>query len=138
MLIEVYQAQSLRDKVLLNLLLALIASLLVATTAAAAADLVHEGRHDLNKSIIQQLLPSGSAASMPIRKPDSAWSGLPTNLSLKFNGLICRREYGINLNEESCLDAWRSIPVSAQLRTYGRRTRGKFEVPLPQRFLSGE
>ena len=134
-----YQAQSLRDKALLNPLLALIAFLLVATTATAAADLVNdESGHDLNKSITQQLLPFDSAAPMQIRKTDSAWSGLPTNLSLKFDGLICRKEYGLNLNKESCLDAWRSIPLNAELRTYGRRTRGKFEVPLPQRFLSGE
>ena len=139
MLIDVYQARSLRNQALFNPLLALIVSILVATTAAAAVDLVHhEGGHRPNNSTIPPVLTFGSAAPMSTEKTYSAWSGRPTSLSSKPERPLCRREYGVDLNKESCLDAWRSIPVNTQQRVYGRRNRGRFEVPLPQRFLSGE
>ena len=139
MSIDVYQAQSLRKQVLFNPLLALIASILVATTAAVVVDLAHnEGGHGLNNSLVLPLLTLDSAAPMPTGTTYSAWSGRPTSLSFEADRPVCRREYGVGLNKESCLDAWRSIPANNQQRTYGRRSRGKFEVPLPQRFLSGE
>ena len=127
MLIHVYQAQSPRNQVLVNRLLALIASLLLGTTAAATIYLPHnEGGQNLNNTINSPLLPFDSAAPMP------------TNLSTKIERPLCRREYGIDLNKKSCLDAWQSIPFNSQQHTYGRRGKGRFEVPLPQRFLSGE
>lgn len=139
MLIDVYQTQSRRNQVLLNPLLALIVSMLLATTAAAAVDLAHsQGGYRLNNSIIPALSPSNSASPMPTDNPHSAWSGMPTNLSSKPDNPMCRREYGVNLNKKSCVNAWRSIPGNTEKRTYGRRNRGRFEVPLPQRFLSGE
>ena len=137
MLIDLYQGQSLRDRVLFNALL--IASTLVTITAAAAFDLAHnEAGHPINNSSNPPLLPFTSAAPMPIQKTISAWSGRPTGLLPKLETPLCRRQYGVDLNKESCLDAWRSIPINIQSHTYGRRDRGNFEVPLPQRFLSGE
>ena len=122
-----------------NPIVALIASILVATTAAMVVDLAHhEGGHRLNNSLVPPLFTVDSAAPMPAGTNYSAWSGRPTSLSFKAERPLCRREYGVDLKKESCLDAWRSIPVNNQQRTYGRRNRGEFEVPLPQRFLSGE
>ncbi|KAL8783262.1 MAG: hypothetical protein Q9195_009440 [Heterodermia aff. obscurata] len=129
MLIDLYQTQSVKKQVFFNRLLALIATLLLATTAAAAIDLAHDGSgHHLNNSIIPALPQFDSAA--PMRRP--------ANLSSKPEKPMCRKEYGFNLKIESCVDAWRSIPANTRQHTYGRRNRGKFEVPLPQRFLSGQ
>lgn len=126
MLIDVYQAQSPRNQVFINPILALIASMLVATTAAATVNLLHnEGGQNLNTTN-PPLLPFDSAAPMP------------TSLSFKTERPLCRRQYGVDLKKDSCLDAWRSIPINSQQHTYGRRNRGRFDVPLPQRFLSGE
>ena len=139
MLIDIYQTQSGRNQVSLNPLLALIVSMLLATTAAAAVDLAHnQGGYRLNNSIIPALSPFNSASPMPTNNLHSDWSGMPTNLSSKLDKPMCRREYGANLNKKSCVNAWRSIPVNTQEHTYGRRNRGRFQVPLPQRFLSGE
>ena len=42
----------------------------------------------------------------------------------------------ILINKKICLDAWRSIPTNNEFITYGERTQGSFEAPLPVRFLS--
>lgn len=45
--------------------------------------------------------------------------------------------FGYELNLQSCIEAWRSISADDQTRfTFGARTMGHFEVPLPYRVLS--
>lgn len=44
--------------------------------------------------------------------------------------------YGYDLDKDSCLDAWRSIPTNNEIVTYGVRRKGHFEAPLPIRYLS--
>ena len=45
-------------------------------------------------------------------------------------------EFGYDLDKESCIDAWRSIPTDQEYFYYGARGQGLFEVPLPIRYLS--
>lgn len=65
------------------------------------------------------------------RIPGVEPTGLQTSV-VKCDGSI----YGFNLNTESCLEAWSLLPKSAQRRTFGTRTEGQFNVPLPFRVLS--
>lgn len=44
--------------------------------------------------------------------------------------------YGVDLDKKSCLDTWRSIPTDDEFVTYGARSKGSFQAPLPVRFLS--
>ena len=55
-----------------------------------------------------------------------------TNDPVECNGGL----YGRDLDKDSCVDAWRSIPTDNEYVTYGARREGHFEVPLPVRFLS--
>ena len=45
-------------------------------------------------------------------------------------------KYGYNLNVASCMEAWTLLPKSFDLRSFGRRSQGRFDVPLPFRLLS--
>ena len=44
--------------------------------------------------------------------------------------------YGYDLDKDSCLDAWAKIPTDNENVSFGARTHGDFEVPLPSRSLS--
>lgn len=46
--------------------------------------------------------------------------------------------YGFDLNTDSCMEAWGLLPQSTRSRTFGQRTGGHFDVPLPFRLLSCE
>ena len=61
-----------------------------------------------------------------------------SNVALTFDLPKCHDDYGKGLNQGSCSDAWRSIPIDIRKNTYGRRTEGVYDVPLPRRYLSGE
>ena len=78
------------------------------------------------------LLPSGSTRNISSLQSDGA-----SNIPLLFDVPECRTEYGQDMNKESCLNAWESIPIDLHSRTYGRRHEGAFDYPLPQRYLSG-
>lgn len=45
---------------------------------------------------------------------------------------------GWNLNKTSCEDVWMKIPTDSETFTFGARTQGTFERPLPLRYLSGK
>ena len=51
---------------------------------------------------------------------------------LKCNG----PKFGYNLDKESCVEAWRSIPTDQESVTYGARGQGFFQASLPVRYLS--
>ena len=61
-----------------------------------------------------------------------------SNSTLTSVSLICRSDIGHDLSIASCWNAWCSIPSDSQEHVYGARNEGVYEVPLPQRFLSGE
>jgi hypothetical protein len=44
--------------------------------------------------------------------------------------------YGFDLNAASCQEAWNLLPKSTNRRTFGKRSEGHFNVPLPFRILS--
>lgn len=46
--------------------------------------------------------------------------------------------YGQRLNVASCQEAWGLLPIGRTLRTVGKREKGKFDIPLPFRVMSGE
>ena len=45
---------------------------------------------------------------------------------------------GWNLNQTSCENVWGKIPTDSESFTFGARSRGTFERPLPLRYLSGK
>ena len=50
----------------------------------------------------------------------------------------CRgQKYGYNLNRTSCDEVWNQIPTDFENLSFGARTAGTFERPLPYRYLSG-
>ena len=62
-----------------------------------------------------------------------------TNLNLATSRVQCDGStYGQGLHVASCIDAWGLIPITTTRRTFGERTLGTFEVPLPLRLFSGE
>ena len=51
----------------------------------------------------------------------------------------CRgQKYGYNLNRTSCDEVWNQIPTDSEDLSFGARTVGTFERPLPYRYLSGK
>ena len=62
-----------------------------------------------------------------------------TNLHLATSRVQCDGStYGLGLHIASCVQAWGLIPQSSARRTFGERTLGTFEVPLPLRLFSSE
>ncbi len=62
-----------------------------------------------------------------------------TNLHLAAPRVQCDAStYGRGLNIASCQEAWELLPTSTTRRTFGQRTEGDFNVPLPFRVLSCE
>lgn len=76
-----------------------------------------------------------------------------TNASLKASGTVSKlgnlhlaaprvhcnaSTYGSGLNIASCQEVWELLPTSTTRRTFGQRTEGIFDVPLPFRILSRE
>ena len=62
-----------------------------------------------------------------------------TNLHLATSRVQCNGStYGLGLHIASCIQAWGLIPMSSVRRTFGERTRGTFDVPLPLRLFSSE
>ena len=58
-------------------------------------------------------------------------------LNLTNDGIECNGGlYGRDLDKDSCIDAWRSIPTDNEFVTYGPRAQGHFQAPLPVRYLS--
>lgn len=45
---------------------------------------------------------------------------------------------GFDMNRYSCLQAWNSIPISRETRSFGAKSVRTFEVPLPRRFSGRE
>lgn len=45
-------------------------------------------------------------------------------------------KWGYDLNKNSCIDAWASIPMDDRMVTYGVRYQGQYEALLPIRYLS--
>ena len=48
------------------------------------------------------------------------------------------QKYGYNLNKTSCDKVWKKIPTDSEILSFGARTIGSFERPLPYRYLSGK
>ena len=61
-----------------------------------------------------------------------------TNFHLATPRTQCDGAYGLGLHFASCLDAWGLIPTNTIHRTFGMRTLGTFDVPLPLRLFSSE
>lgn len=59
---------------------------------------------------------------------------LTTNYDIKCDG----KQFGYDLIKASCAKAWEQIPTDPRIYTYGARTKGFFERPLPYRYLSGK
>lgn len=57
-----------------------------------------------------------------------------TNDMVKCDG----RQWGYDLDKASCEETWKKIPTDSHFFTYGARSRGVFDRPLPYRYLSGE
>ena len=56
------------------------------------------------------------------------------NANTECNGRRC----GWNLNKTSCKNVWMKIPTDSESYTFGARSQGAFERPLPLRYLSGK
>ena len=95
--------------------------------------------------------PLGPSSDLQLSNPSSSFNisnqSLPSiTFSNTTNGGLsasdiprCNVRYGYDLNRQSCLDAWRSIPTDdTAWHTFGRRLRGDFEFPAPYRFLSAD
>lgn len=54
------------------------------------------------------------------------------------NAMCSGSRFGSNLNKTSCKDVWMKIPTDSENFTFGARTQGSFERPLPLRYLSGK
>ena len=53
--------------------------------------------------------------------------------------VICDAKYcGRDLSKASCEQVWMKIPRDFELINFGARTKGRFERPLPSRYLSGK
>ncbi|KAM0802355.1 hypothetical protein BDR22DRAFT_887592 [Usnea florida] len=51
----------------------------------------------------------------------------------------CRGQaYGYNLNRTSCDEVWNQIPTDSEDLSFGARTAGTFQRPLPYRYLSDD
>ena len=62
-----------------------------------------------------------------------------TNLRLATSRVQCDGStYGHGLHIASCVQAWGLIPMTSVRRTFGERTLGTFDVPLPLRLFSSE
>ncbi|KAG6988528.1 hypothetical protein G7Y79_00072g097900 [Physcia stellaris] len=106
----------------------------------------------------QRIVPSGQIASVldspfiPTSPPPLAHNnsalikvGLNVNESITWTaglngnviGVQCRREYGLELDVNDCLDAWRWTPRDATERTFALRhhPRLKPDIPLPFRTM---
>ena len=46
--------------------------------------------------------------------------------------------YGFHLPETSCEEVWRKMPTDPEVFTFGARSIGHFERPLPYRYLSSK
>ena len=46
------------------------------------------------------------------------------------------KNYGYDLDKDSCLDAWAKIPTDNEIVSFGARSHGHFDAPLPIRYLS--
>ena len=73
-----------------------------------------------------------NASSVPV-----STQGL-MNSSLLAKPPECRGpRYGYNLEPQSCENAWRNIPTDSEtILSFGSRSLGTYDVPLPHRFLS--
>ena len=81
---------------------------------------------------------SNATISVPISTTKNTSSASSDDITLPFGLPDCLAAYGKDLQEASCLDAWQSVPSDLRTRTYGRRSEGVFQAPLPQRYLSGK
>ena len=62
-----------------------------------------------------------------------------TNLHIAAPRIQCDASTcGRGLNIASCQEAWELLPTSTTRRTFGQRTEGDFDVPLPFRVLRRE
>lgn len=57
-----------------------------------------------------------------------------TNNMVKCDG----RQWGYDLDKASCEETWKKIPTDSHFFTYGARSRGVFDRPLPYRYLSDD
>ena len=48
------------------------------------------------------------------------------------------QKLGYNLNKTSCDEVWKQIPTDSESISFGARTAGTFERPLPYRYLSSK
>ena len=48
------------------------------------------------------------------------------------------QKFGYDLNRTSCDGVWKKIPTDSEILSFGARTMGTFERPLPYRYLSGK
>lgn len=48
------------------------------------------------------------------------------------------QEWGYNLNQQSCSEAWGKMPIDSEIFHYGKASDGHFERFLPYRYLSGQ
>ena len=60
------------------------------------------------------------------------------NAAANANTICSGRRCGWNLNKTSCVDVWMKIPTDPARFTFGARSQGSFERPLPLRYLSGK
>lgn len=121
-------------------------SFLFLATALGLAPPIDNPSINLQPQSLSIINTSNAFAAVPLA-PDS-FNVSNTNNTLHFDDNVeflngsndtpwCRGgRYGFNLNKESCIDAWGSIPTNHELVSYGLRVRGHFEAPLPVRFLS--
>ena len=47
-------------------------------------------------------------------------------------------KYGFHLPKASCEEVWRKMPTDSEVFTFGARSKGHFERPLPYRYLSSK
>ena len=95
---------------------------------SSSSDSSWSPQHASNKpvKINTSLIPAGNVHNL-------------TNLQLATSRVECNGStYGLGLPIASCLDAWGLIPITTTRRTFGERTLGTFDVPLPLRLFSGE
>ena len=98
------------------------------------------------QSIRQSFLVSATQYRSPLPTPTVA-NSIAFNASSAVDGQInatnprgqiyCKSQgWGSDLSRASCQAALDSIPLDPTLQTFGWRSVGEFQVPLPRRFLS--
>ena len=93
-------------------------------------------------AVLFAIFPSSKAQlEQPIASPapsNLSTSWVNNSLAAELDITCDEKEYGLISDLKSCVDASNTIPPFDKKQTFGWRERGKFDVGLPQRYISCE